>query len=138
MTTAITIHCPQCGKQISAPGSAIGKTGRCGACQHQFVIEHPSLTPLDSGEEEDYGLSPAEAAPTIPAVSRKAAWQETAPAVPGGKSQGQAALDALARQKHKPRYEMSEYLTMAVILGVAGVMFASLLLGLVIWLLTMA
>jgi hypothetical protein len=137
MATALTISCSQCGKQISVPESAVGKRGRCGACQHQFVIEPPSLTALES-QEEDYGLAPAEAAPTIPAVARKAAWQETAPTVTGGKSQGQAALDAVARQKHKPRYEITEYLTMAVILGVAGIMLASLLIGVVIWLVTMA
>jgi len=132
MTTALTVQCPQCGKQVSVPESAIGKTGRCGACQHKFVIELPSLTPLEP-EEEEYVVSLAEAAPPIPGIARKAAWQETAPAMTGGKSQGQAALDAIARQKHKPRYETSEYLTMGLILGGAGILVATMLVGVLIW-----
>lgn len=130
MTSALTIQCPECGKQISVPESAIGKTGRCGACQHRFVIQPPV-----SAEDEEYDLSPAEANPPVPAVARKAAWQESAPAT-GGKSQGQASLEALARQKHKPRYETSEYLVMGLYIGGAGLLVATVLMGVLIWWLT--
>lgn len=34
----IAITCANCGKQLRAPGSAVGKTGKCNACGTKFVI----------------------------------------------------------------------------------------------------
>jgi hypothetical protein len=133
MTTALTVACPQCGKQVHVPESAIGKTGRCGACQHRFVIQPPASA--DAAPDEEYGLSPADANPPGPAVARKAAWQQSAH-VAGSKSQGQTSLEAVARQEHKPRYEATEYLTMGLYIGGAGLLLAALLLGVLIWCLT--
>jgi hypothetical protein len=135
MATALTVECPQCGKQASVPESAVGKKARCGGCQHQFVIQ-ALLTPLPEADGEDYGLSAAEAEPTLPHTGRKAAWQETAPAVSSGRSQGQSSLEAVARQQDKPRYETSEYLVMGLYIGGAGLLVATLALGVLIWLLT--
>lgn len=36
------ISCPQCGKSLMVPVSAIGKLGRCPSCTHQFRIEDPA------------------------------------------------------------------------------------------------
>ena len=35
------VSCPQCGKNLMVPLSAVGKRGRCPACTHQFLIEAP-------------------------------------------------------------------------------------------------
>lgn len=35
----IRIDCPQCGKQLMVPTSALGKTGKCPGCQHMFPLQ---------------------------------------------------------------------------------------------------
>lgn len=38
----ITLACPQCAKQLRAPASAAGKTGKCNGCGSQIAIPHGS------------------------------------------------------------------------------------------------
>jgi hypothetical protein len=128
--TAITIQCPQCGKKNSVPETAVGKMARCGACQHRFAIQAPAT--VAGAADEDYGLSPAQAAPPLPGVGRKAAWHESAP-VTGGKSHGQAALEAVARQREVVRYDAEEYLRMGLILGGVGLLICTGLAGVLFW-----
>jgi len=44
----IRIACPQCGKQLMVPSAALGKSGRCPACQHTFPLQVSSPTPVSA------------------------------------------------------------------------------------------
>ena len=42
MSTSLEISCPRCGKLLKLPDrSLLGKKGRCGKCQHKFILEEP-------------------------------------------------------------------------------------------------
>lgn len=77
MSTAVEktpVYCPQCGKRLLVPMTAIGKQGRCPACSHVFLLEMPvaavveeDLQPLPNltgtssdpfGDGGDYQLEP--------------------------------------------------------------------------------
>jgi hypothetical protein len=132
MTATLRVQCPQCGKHTTVPESVLGKTGRCSACQHRFVIEAPKT----AAEDDEFGLSPAEAV-TLVAAARKDVWHEAAP-VEGGKSQGQASLEAIIRRKEKVKvqYDASDLLTMGLMLGGAGLLVLSGIVGILIYWMT--
>lgn len=52
------LECPECGARFSAPGAALGRKVRCGACGHVWRAEF--------GESEGEGAAAAPAVPDIP------------------------------------------------------------------------
>ena len=41
MAGVLNISCPQCDREMKAPGDGIGKKIRCKGCDHRFIIEDP-------------------------------------------------------------------------------------------------
>jgi len=39
------VSCPNCSRRLAAPAAAIGKTAKCAACGHRFVIEGSQIMP---------------------------------------------------------------------------------------------
>lgn len=58
----ICIDCPQCGKQLMVPTSALGKTGKCPGCQHMFPLQ-ASAAPAASAAPPVVRKPPAAAPP---------------------------------------------------------------------------
>lgn len=77
----IRIACPQCGKQLMLPISALGKMGKCPGCQNMFPLQASPAAPRDSGT-------------TAPPVVRKPPVV-TAPG-PAAATQGNSAADPFA------------------------------------------
>jgi hypothetical protein len=71
----IVTSCPECKKQIKAPGDALGKKIRCKACEHVFVVEAPPRAKGPAPKAAPPAKStPAKAAkPAKPAPPPKAA-----------------------------------------------------------------
>jgi DNA-directed RNA polymerase subunit RPC12/RpoP len=64
----ILISCPECKKQIKAPGDSVGKKIRCKACEHTFIIKSPP-----KGSRGPAGKSSAPAKPAKTASPPKPA-----------------------------------------------------------------
>lgn len=74
----MSVVCPQCGKGLTLPASAAGKSGRCPSCTHVFrlpelvaatAVSEPALAPLSPFEDEagpDYQLQALPPAPFGP------------------------------------------------------------------------
>ena len=50
----LPVACPQCGRQLLVPASALGKQSRCPSCRHVFPLEFPYAQAED---DEDVALS---------------------------------------------------------------------------------
>ena len=56
----VLVSCPNCQHKLSLPESAIGKRGRCPACQETFVAAAPSSEPVVIGTDppaEEVGVA---------------------------------------------------------------------------------
>jgi hypothetical protein len=81
MAAAITITCPKCAKQITAPAEVVGKKVRCKACAHVFPVKAaPAAKPKDDDEEEGsdpYVVSDLKLAPRCPNCANEMESEES-------------------------------------------------------------
>jgi hypothetical protein len=85
----IQFDCPSCGKQISAPDEAVGKTGKCPKCGQRSQVPRPQS--VSQAEITAAAVQPGQAAPKSPDTTSPKAV-ETAPEFPatGGDTPGAA------------------------------------------------
>jgi DNA-directed RNA polymerase subunit RPC12/RpoP len=75
MAATITIVCPECGKNLTAPAKAAGRKVRCKYCDHPFVVKAAADKPADKA-------APARPAAGKAAPSKPPAGAHAAPAQP--------------------------------------------------------
>jgi DNA-directed RNA polymerase subunit RPC12/RpoP len=69
----IVISCPDCEKQIKAPGEAVGKKIRCKACGHVFVVKAPPKAGKATAKPGKSAAPPKGGKPAKPATPAKSA-----------------------------------------------------------------
>jgi hypothetical protein len=129
MSATLTVRCPQCAKESRVPATAAGKHGRCGQCNHRFLIELSATAaePADLPADE-YDLAPLESK-LIPEAHRP-------PPTPLPASAGMPGrLPQTAKPKDQPHKPAAKWIP-AVVGGVAAALVCAVTVGVAIWALT--
>ena len=124
MSATLTVRCPQCAKESRVPAAAVGKHGRCGQCNHRFLIELPAAAAKPPADE--YDLAPLEDKP-VPAAHRPPPTPLPAPAGTPGR------LPPKAKSKEDSRPKSPGWLVAALALGGAALLICGVAAGVAVW-----